>query len=116
MVMWRRGAWTSPTPMTASRISPKAAREVSKVSRDYVDDIRGLSGEVKKVYEADQFTLAFAGLRLDAPSMRSIDLTSISHDAGMEVSGLIGAPTLFQLVMHIDYRDNLVMFEYTPQK
>ena len=113
---WKDKIFLLDTGSFDNLISPKAAREVSKVSRDYDDDIRGLSGEVKKVYEAGQFTLAFANLRLDAPSMRSIDLTSISHDAGVEVSGLIGAPALFQLVMHIDYRDNLVMFEYTPQK
>jgi hypothetical protein len=34
----------------------------------------------------------------------------------VEVSGLIGAPALFQLVLHIDYRDNLVWCEYTPPK
>lgn len=34
----------------------------------------------------------------------------------MEISGLIGAPALFQLVLHIDYRDNLVWCEYTPPK
>jgi predicted aspartyl protease len=113
---WKDKIFLLDTGSFDNLISPKAAREVSKVSRDYYDDIRGLSGDVKKVYEAGQFTLAFANLRLDAPSMRSIDLTSISHGSGVEVSGLIGAPALFQLVMHIDYRDNLVMFEYTPPK
>lgn len=113
---WKDGLFLLDTGSYDNLISPKAVRQVTKVSRDYDDQIQGISGEVKKVYEAGQFTLAFAGLRLDAPSMRAIDLTSISHDAGVEVSGLIGAPALFQLVMHIDYRDNLVMFEYTPQK
>ena len=56
------------------------------------------------------------GLRLDSPSMTSIDTTKISHDDGVEVSGLIGAQALFQVVMHIDYRDNLVWCEYTPKK
>ena len=48
--------------------------------------------------------------------MTAIDMTSISHDAGVEVSGLIGAPALFQVVLHIDYRDNLVWCEYTAKK
>ena len=39
-----------------------------------------------------------------------------SHDDGVEVSGFVGAPALFQVVLHIDYRDNLVWCEYTPKK
>jgi hypothetical protein len=79
-------------------------------------EIRGISGAVDKVYEAGQFTLAFGGLRLDAPSMTSIDTTATSHDDGVEISGFIGAPALFQVVMHIDYRDNLVWCEYAKPK
>jgi hypothetical protein len=97
-------------------ISPAAAREVTKVGRDDSIGIRGISGEVEKVYDAGKFTLTFAGLRLDSPSMTSIDMTSLSHDDGVEVSGLIGGPALFQVVLHIDYRDNLVWCEYTPPK
>jgi hypothetical protein len=79
-------------------------------------EISGISGKVEKVYDSGRFTLTFAGLRLDSPSMTAIDMTKTSHDSGVEVSGLIGAPALFQLVLHIDYRDNLVWCEYTPPK
>jgi len=48
--------------------------------------------------------------------MTSIDTTNFSHDDGVEVSGFIGAPALFQVVMHIDYRDNLVWCEYIKKK
>ena len=34
----------------------------------------------------------------------------------VDISGFIGAPALTQLVLHIDYRDNLVWCEYTPKK
>jgi len=81
-----------------------------------MSDIRGISGQVEKVFAAGKFTLAFAGLRLDSPSMTAIDTTKISHGAGMEVSGLIGAPALTLLALHIDYRDNLVWCEYSPPK
>jgi len=113
---WKDKIFLLDTGSDVDLISPQAAREVSKVSRDYDDGIRGLSGEVKKVYESQHFTLAFAGLRLDSPGMMSIDLTNMSRGDGIEISGIIGAPTLFRLVMHIDYRDNLVMFEYTPER
>jgi tetratricopeptide (TPR) repeat protein len=113
---WKDKLFLLDTGADSNLISPSAAREVTKVSRDSSVDIRGIQGSVDKVYEAGKFTLAFAGLRLDSPSMTSIDTTSISHDAGVEVSGLIGAQALFQLVMHIDYRDNLVWCEYTRPK
>ena len=112
---WRSKLFMLDTGSESNLISPAAAREVSKVSRDYDTGIRGVSGEVDKVFDAGKFTLGFAGLRLDTPSMTAIDITSISHDAGVEVSGLIGAPALFQVVLHIDYRDNLVWCEYTPK-
>jgi predicted aspartyl protease len=113
---WRDKLFMLDTGADSNMISPAAAKEVTKVSRDDSTGIRGVSGGVNKVYEAGRFTLAFAGLRLDSPSMTAIDMTKFSHDDGVEVSGLIGAPALFQVVMHIDYRDNLVWCEYTPPK
>jgi tetratricopeptide (TPR) repeat protein len=112
---WRNKLFLLDTGSQTNLISPRAAREVAKVSRDDSVSISGISGEVNKVFEAGKFTLGFAGLRLDTPSMTAIDTTSISHGAGVEVSGLIGAPALFQVVFHIDYRDNLVWCEYTPK-
>jgi predicted aspartyl protease len=113
---WKNKLFLVDSGSQLNLISTAAAREVTKVDRDETIGIKGLSGEVEKVYDAGRFTMAFAGLRLDSPSMTSIDLTSISHGDGVEVSGTIGAATLFQLVLHIDYRDNLVWCEYTPEK
>jgi predicted aspartyl protease len=113
---WKDKLFLLDTGSDLNLISPSAAREVTKVSRDESTGIRGIQGEMNKVYEAGKFTLEFANLRLDSPSMTSIDTTSISHDSGVEVAGLIGAQALFQVVMHIDYRDNLVWCEYTPPK
>jgi hypothetical protein len=96
-------------------ISPAAAREVTKIARNGGVDVTGIQGEVAKVYDAGKFTLIFAGLRLDSPSMTAIDMTSISRGDGVEVSGLIGEPALFQLVLHIDYRDNLVWCEHVKK-
>jgi hypothetical protein len=113
---WKEKLFLLDTGADSNLISPGAAREVTKISRDEGMDIRGLQGSVNKVYEAGKFTLTFAALRLDSPSMTSIDTTSISHNAGVEVSGLIGAPALFQVVLHIDYRDNLVWCEHATKK
>ena len=113
---WKEKLFVLDTGAASNLISPAAAREVTKVSRDSSTNIRGIQGAVDKVYEAGKFTLSFANLRLDSPSMTAVDMTRISHEDGVDVSGAIGAPALFQVVMHIDYRDNLVWCEYTPQK
>jgi len=97
-------------------ISPDAAREVTKVKNNYDDRISGISGEVKKVYQTGKFTIVFAQLYQKVDSMTSIDTTAISHHTGVEVSGFMGTPILFRLTIHIDYRDNLIKFEFDPMK
>jgi predicted aspartyl protease len=97
-------------------ISPDAAREVTKVKNNYDDHISGISGEVKKVYETGKFKIEFAHLYQKVDSMTSIDTTKLSHVTGIEVSGFMGAPILQRLTIHIDYRDDLIKFDYDPKK
>ena len=96
-------------------ISPEAAREVTKVKRDTDTNIRGISGQVDKVYETGKFTFQFAHLRQTVENMTAIDTTTFSDSCGLEVSGFLGDPVLLQLAIHIDYRDNLMKFDYTPR-
>ena len=88
----------------------------TRIVRDDSMSVRGLDPNVGMVYAAGQFSLAFAGLRQDSPSFMPVYMTNISHDDGVEVSGLIGAPALSRVVLHIDYRDNLVRCEYKAKK
>jgi len=113
---WKSKLFVLDSGAEENLISPAAAKEVTKIDRNDMIGGEGISGRVKTAYDAGKFTLSFAGLRLDSPRMTSIDLTKWSRDTGVEVSGFIGAPALFQLVLHIDYRDNLVLCEYTPPK
>jgi predicted aspartyl protease len=99
----------------ATTISPKAAREVTKVYEDYSTHIAGIDGEVKRVYSAREITFRFANLSQKVDNVVAFDTARISKEAGMEVSGLLGANTLFQVTMHIDYRDGLVKFDYDPK-
>ena len=97
-------------------ISPAAAREVTHVADANPDaHVQGLSGEVKKVLVADDVTIAFAKVRQLTQGMASFDGSSLTRSAGVEISGLIGFPTLRQLVISIDYRDNLVHVVYDPK-
>jgi predicted aspartyl protease len=103
------GAWST-------TISPEAAAEVTKVQRDYMQRVVGLSGEVESVYKADQVTFTFARLSQKVDSVPSLSTSNISKNIGLEVSGFLGAKTLNLLTIHIDYRDGLVKCEYDPKR
>lgn len=97
-------------------ISPEAAREVGKVSKGADVDISGISGKVKKEYTTGPMKLYFGGLIAPNNGLVAIDTSRMGRDAGIEISGFIGAPTLHQLTVSIDYRDNLVHFTFDPKR
>lgn len=102
------GAWTT-------IVSPQAAREVTKVYGDSSFKVEGLNGEVKKTYLANKIVFRFANLSQEVQGAVAFDTSKISKDDGIEISGFIGATTLDQLTIHIDYRDGLVKFDYDPK-
>src|SRR5271165_6098236 len=83
----------------SNMMSTRAARSVTKVSSDETIKIKGLSGEVNKTYSADKATLQFANIRQPNQDMVSIDLTGLSKNLGVEVSGFLGFSTFRQLEM-----------------
>lgn len=97
-------------------ISPQAAAEVGKVFKGSDVDIRGISGNVKKEYTTGPMKLYFGGLIAPNNGLVAIDTSRLGRDAGVEISGFIGAPTLHQLTVSIDYRDNLIHFSYNPKR
>jgi len=104
------------TGASLNMISTRAAATVSKVRSEDNLRIKGLSGEVNKVYTTDMAALQFANIRQPNQYMATIDLSRISKNLGMEVSGFIGFPIFRQVEMKIDYRDGLVRFIYDPDK
>jgi peroxiredoxin len=78
--------------------------------------VKGINGKVENVYAADEVTFTFAHISHKVQSVVSIDTSRISKDTGMEISGFLGANTLDQLTIHIDYRDGLVKFDYDPNR
>lgn len=102
------GAWSN-------SISPEAAREVTKVHGSDMR-IKGVSGSVKNVYEADKAVLQFARFRQENQEITAFDLSKISKDDGTEVSGILGFTTLRFMTIKIDYRDGLVDFDYDKNR
>ncbi|HLW98444.1 MAG TPA: aspartyl protease family protein [Candidatus Acidoferrales bacterium] len=97
-------------------ISPAAAREVTKVSRDSQMELRGLSGNVKDVFSADSVTLTFGNLRQKNLDISAFDPSALSESLGTEVSGFLGFAVLRMLDVKIDYRDGLVNFDFDSKR
>lgn len=104
------------TGADADVVSPQAAHEVGRVVAGGSYGMAGISGKVNKVYSTDPITIHFAGLSKYSLGMACIETTANSLSSGFEISGFIGAPTLQQLTLHIDYRDNLIRFDYDPKR
>jgi predicted aspartyl protease len=99
-------------------ITPDAARAVTKVHKAPKVEVRGLNGNVKDVYVANQVVLDFGHLRQTVPNMVAFDLSRVSRRAGTEVSGTLGMVMLELLKVRLDYRDALADFQYvsTPKR
>lgn len=71
---------------------------------------------MKKLSTTGPLTLTFANLKQPASGMTAMDTSHLGEEAGVEIAGFLGAPTLHQLTVQIDYRDNLVHFSYDPNR
>jgi hypothetical protein len=93
-------------------ISTNLAPAITKV-HDSQHSVRGISGKVKMVYQADKIVLQFAGFRQLNLDLVSFDLSGFSRGADMEISGIMGLPLLglFESVT-LDYRDGRIKFDY----
>ncbi len=96
-------------------ISTNAAPNVTKLRDDNYMKVKGISGNVRNVYKADKVVIQFANFRQQIDDMTSFDLTGISRNAGVEVTGIMGVPLLLRFrSITLDYRDGRIKFEYKP--
>ncbi|HEX5235936.1 MAG TPA: aspartyl protease family protein [Silvibacterium sp.] len=110
------GLFMIDTGAQMSSLSPKAAAAVTKIRVDDRMSVHGIAGAVKKVYYANDVSVRFGQLEQKNARMTVFDLDGVSRGAGTEISGMLGADTLDVLVIHIDYRDGLMKFEYSPNR
>ncbi len=100
----------------ATTISPSVARSVTKVRGGSNIEVHGVSGTVDKVSSADNIEFKFGNLRQKVTDVVAFESPTISKYTGMEIAGFIGATTLGQVAMSIDYRDGLVKFVYDASR
>jgi hypothetical protein len=91
-------------------ITPDAAKQVTKISRDDNFKVKGLSGEVSDVYRAEKAHLQFAHFKDDRQDLITFNKDHISNGFGTEISDTLGFRMLVLLDIKIDYRDGLVDF------
>jgi hypothetical protein len=99
-----------------SLLSPSAAKEVGQASDFTGLQMKGVNGTVRKVPAVGNVSMTFAQIRQTRRSMLILDTGGISRNVGAEMSGIIGIPILRELVLSIDYRDNLIHVVYDPKK
>ena len=95
--------------------SADVARAVAKVY-EQESPFGGPDGKPQKRLIADDITFNFAHLSQKVMGVVAQDTSMASALAHTEISGFIGANTFQVLIMHIDYRDGLVKFEYIPNR
>jgi len=88
-------------------VSTEAAKEVSKTYEKAAEGPQG-----GKILVADAITFNFAHVVQKLNGVKAMDTGIFSKILGTELSGFIGRDVFQVLVMHIDYRDGLVKFEY----
>jgi len=85
------------------------AAELVQLKRYTKLGLRGFSGEVQEVYQAQQrVTLSFAGLEQGNDGILAMDLSPLSSAVGLEIGGILGYELLRHLDLGIDYRNALV--------
>lgn len=101
------GLFLLDTGATYDSMSPQMARRVSRL-RDSNFRVKGMSGNVEKVYTVDEAVLDFAQVHHTFQDLVTFDVHLISKQLGTEVSGMIGFVTLKNMKVVIDYRDGVV--------
>jgi TonB family protein len=93
--------------------SVSTAQEIAKVQENSRLAIKGLSGSVNKVYDAEKTALHFGHVQQYADKETALSLAAMSDEIGTEVSGVLGVLNLRYLDVIIDYSDGLVGFDFS---
>lgn len=78
---------------------------------DYLH-VRGVSGEVKDVFEADKAELRFSHFQQSNLGLIAFNLNNQPEHQDVRMAGILGMPVLTLFRLTIDYRNGLVNFDY----
>ncbi|HEX4228887.1 MAG TPA: retroviral-like aspartic protease family protein [Bryobacteraceae bacterium] len=109
------GLFLIDTGSSMSIVDSTFARLSTKVYANSYMRVRGLSGEVNKVFEADRAQLEFATFRQQNVGITSVNLNNSPEHVPVRMSGVFGFPLLDLFRLTIDYRNGLVKFDYVKK-
>ena len=96
-------------------VTPAVAKELGHVAESNLQ-VMGISGEAARVQQIDRPVMVmFSRVRQPILGLPVFDITGVSRSAGVEISGFVGFKTLRELILSIDYRDNLIKVVYDPK-
>jgi tetratricopeptide (TPR) repeat protein len=95
-------------------IDTAVATETTKTYADSLTKLQGIQGAVNKVSRARTVKLAFAGFRQENPDLIAFDMSKISDEMSVRLSGVLGMPVLGQMKLTINYQEGAVRLDYKP--
>ncbi len=106
------GLFLIDTGSSTSLIDSTFALESTKISRNDYMRVKGISGEMTKVFEANKAEIQFATFRQRNLGMIVVDLNNSGKRQAVRMSGILGLPVLSMFRLSLDYRNGLVKFDY----
>lgn len=106
------GLFLLDTGAGGSSIDSTFARLSTKIHGNDFLHVRGVSGEVKNVFEADKAELQFGHFRQSNLGLMAFNLNNSPEHEEFRMAGVLGIPVLSMFRLSIDYRNGLVNFEY----
>jgi len=109
------GLFLIDTGATMSTVDPTFARLATKIHGDAFTRVRGVSGEVKNVFQVDDAIIQFGGFRQRNIGLMSFNLNNSPEHEEVRMDGILGFAVLRMFRLTLDYRNGLVNFEYVTK-
>ena len=108
-----QGLFLLDTGSGLSMMDTTFARLSTKLHGDDRMHVRGVSGRVKEVFEADKAELQFGHFRQNNMGLTALNLNnSGDRHAEVRLSGILGLNVLAMFRLDLDYRNGLVKLDY----
>ena len=111
-----KGLFLIDTGSSQSGVDREFALESTKVYGNEYVRLKGISGRVKDVFEANKAVIEFAGYRQDNLGMMVWDLNNSGKHQEVRLAGVLGMPVLDLFRPTLDYRNGVVKFDYNKNQ
>ena len=106
------GLFLLDTGAQMANIDSTFARLSTKLHGNEYMRVKGISGNVKEVFEADKAELQFAHFRQQNLGLTAFNLNNFTQHRDVRMAGILGLPILMMFRLDLDYRNGLVKLDY----